>query len=186
MAVLTVLALVSLVAGYQIQPTSAHTNQPFRAELLWEHFGQLRDVWREPPVRLCVLGISYFYGLAGALYLTLFEVSASIHLNGTGTASQTGEYAATLGAGHHPRQLPRHAPDHPPGRNRPHPHRFVRADRRRAGGGLQRSARPALPHRAFRHGHGRRALRRAAQRASAGAGRARAGAGASSARTTCS
>jgi acyl-[acyl-carrier-protein]-phospholipid O-acyltransferase/long-chain-fatty-acid--[acyl-carrier-protein] ligase len=99
MGVLTALALASLVAGYQIQPTSAHTNQPFRMELLWEHFGQLRDVWREPPVRLCVLGISYFYGLAGALYLTLFEVSASIHLNGTGTASQTGEYAATLGLG---------------------------------------------------------------------------------------
>jgi acyl-[acyl-carrier-protein]-phospholipid O-acyltransferase/long-chain-fatty-acid--[acyl-carrier-protein] ligase len=99
MGVLTVIALGSLVAGYQIQPTSAHTNQPFRPELLWQHFGQLRDVWREPPVRLCVLGISYFYGLAGALYLTLFEVSASIHLNGTGTASQTGEYAATLGLG---------------------------------------------------------------------------------------
>jgi acyl-[acyl-carrier-protein]-phospholipid O-acyltransferase/long-chain-fatty-acid--[acyl-carrier-protein] ligase len=100
MAVLTVLALVALIAGYQIQPTSAHTNQPFRVELFWEHFGQLRDVWREPPVRLCVLGISYFYGLAGALYLTLFEISASIHSNGgTGTASQTGEYAATLGLG---------------------------------------------------------------------------------------
>ena len=74
MAVLTCLALVSLIAGYQIQPTPAHTNQPFRAGLLWEHFGQLRDVWREQPIRLCVLGISYFYGLAGALYLTLFEV----------------------------------------------------------------------------------------------------------------
>ncbi len=99
MGVLTGLALLSLIAGYQIQPTTAHTNQPFRAALLWEHFGQLRDVWREPPIRLCVLGISYFYGLAGALYLTLFEVSASLHANGTGTASQTGIYAATLGFG---------------------------------------------------------------------------------------
>jgi acyl-[acyl-carrier-protein]-phospholipid O-acyltransferase/long-chain-fatty-acid--[acyl-carrier-protein] ligase len=99
MGVLTVVALAALVAGYQIQPTSAHINQPFRTELLWEHFAQLKDVWRSPPVRLCVLGIAYFYGLAGALYLTLLEVSASIHLNGTGTASQTGEYAATLGVG---------------------------------------------------------------------------------------
>ena len=99
MAVLTVLALLSLIAGYQIQPTTAHINQSFRPALLWEHFGQLRDVWREQPIRLCVLGISYFYGLAGALYLTLFEVSASLHANGTGTASQTGIYAATLGFG---------------------------------------------------------------------------------------
>ena len=100
MAVLTVLALCSLIAGHQIQPTPAHTVQPFRAALLWEHFGQLRDVWAQQPIRLCVLGISYFYGLAGALYLTLFEVSASLHNNGgTGTASQTGIYAATLGVG---------------------------------------------------------------------------------------
>ena len=99
MAVLTGLALLSLIAGYQIQKTPAHTNQPFRTGLLWEHFGQLRDVWCEQPIRLCVLGISYFYGLAGALYLTLFEVSASLHANGVGTASQTGVYAATLGAG---------------------------------------------------------------------------------------
>jgi acyl-[acyl-carrier-protein]-phospholipid O-acyltransferase/long-chain-fatty-acid--[acyl-carrier-protein] ligase len=99
MAVLTGLALLSLIAGYQIQPTAAHTNQPYRLELLWEHFGQLCDVWREPPIRLCVLGISYFYGLAGALYLTLFEISASVHANGPGTAMQTGLYATTLGVG---------------------------------------------------------------------------------------
>ncbi len=99
MAVLSGLALASLIAGYQVQPTPAHTNQPYRVQLLWEHFGQLKDVWREQPIRLCVLGISYFYGLAGALYLTLFEVSASVHANGTGTASQTGLYAATLGLG---------------------------------------------------------------------------------------
>jgi acyl-[acyl-carrier-protein]-phospholipid O-acyltransferase/long-chain-fatty-acid--[acyl-carrier-protein] ligase len=99
MGVLSALALISLVAGYQIQRTPAHTNQPFRASLLWEHFGQLSDVWREQPIRLCVLGISYFYGLAGALYLTLFEVSASVHMNQVGTASHTGVYAATLGVG---------------------------------------------------------------------------------------
>jgi acyl-[acyl-carrier-protein]-phospholipid O-acyltransferase/long-chain-fatty-acid--[acyl-carrier-protein] ligase len=99
MGVLTCMALISLIAGYQIQATPAHTNQPFRARLLWEHFGQLRDVWREQPIRLCVLGISYFYGLAGALYLTLFEVARSIHANQAGTASHTGLYMATLGLG---------------------------------------------------------------------------------------
>ena len=99
MGVLTGLAVLSLITGYQIQKTPAHTNQPYRVALLWEHFGQLRDVWVEQPIRLCVLGISYFYGLAGALYLTLFEVAASVHANGPGTASQTGVYAATLGLG---------------------------------------------------------------------------------------
>ena len=61
MGMLTLFALAALVVGYQIQPTSAHTDQPFRTELFWQHFSQLKDVWREPPVRLCVLGIAYFY-----------------------------------------------------------------------------------------------------------------------------
>ena len=99
MAVLTVLAVISLLIGYQIQPTPAHTNQPFRVSLLWEHFGQLKDVWRDQPVRLCALGISYFYGLAGALYLTLIEVANSVHPHAVGTASHAGVFAATLGAG---------------------------------------------------------------------------------------
>ena len=99
MIVLTVLALLSLVAGYQVQRTPAHTTQQFRAKLLWEHFGQLKDVWSEQPIRLCILGISYFYGLAGALYLTLFEVAGAVHHNQVGTASHTGVYAATLGLG---------------------------------------------------------------------------------------
>jgi acyl-[acyl-carrier-protein]-phospholipid O-acyltransferase/long-chain-fatty-acid--[acyl-carrier-protein] ligase len=100
MAALSVLAVIALIIGYQIKPTPAHTNQPFRAALLWEHFGQLKDVWRDQPVRLCALGISYFYGLAGALYLTLIEVANSIHSHGNvGTASHAGVFAATLGAG---------------------------------------------------------------------------------------
>jgi len=99
MAVLTGLAVLALLIGYQIQPTPAHTNQPFRVSLLWEHFGQLKDVWRDQPVRLCALGISYFYGLAGALYLTLIEVANSVHPHAVGTASHAGVFAATLGAG---------------------------------------------------------------------------------------
>jgi acyl-[acyl-carrier-protein]-phospholipid O-acyltransferase/long-chain-fatty-acid--[acyl-carrier-protein] ligase len=99
LGVLTGLALCSLVAGYQIKPTAAHTNQPFRPALLWEHFAQLKDVFRDQPIRLCAIGISYFYGLAGALYLTLYEVALSVHPNLVGASSHTGIYAATLGVG---------------------------------------------------------------------------------------
>ena len=89
------------VAGGRL-PDSAHLRPHQPAVPRRTVVGALRAIARclaQPPVRLCVLGISYFYGLAGALYLTLFEVSASIHLNGTGTALQTGVYAATLGVG---------------------------------------------------------------------------------------
>ncbi len=97
--VLAGMALLSLVAGYQIKVTPARSNQPFRASLLWEHFGQLREVYQEKAIRFSVFGISYFYGFAGALYLTLFEVSGEVYNNQTGTASQTGVYASVLGFG---------------------------------------------------------------------------------------
>ena len=99
LGILTGFSLLSLIAGYQIKPTPAHTNQPFRPGLLWEHFAQLKDVFRDQPIRLCAIGISYFYGLAGALYLTLYEAAFSVHPNYVGAASHTGIYAATLGVG---------------------------------------------------------------------------------------
>ena len=98
----------------------AHQPAVSHSELLWEHFAQLKDVWRDPPVRLCVLGIAYFYGLAGALYLTLFEVSASIHLNGLGHGLADRGVCRDARRRDHPGQLSRHAADHAPGGDRPH------------------------------------------------------------------
>ena len=99
MGVLTVLALLSLIAGYQIAADAGPHQPAFPHRTALGAFRPAARCLGERPIRLCVLGNSYFYGLAGALYLTLFEISASVHANGFGTGSQTGVYTTTLGLG---------------------------------------------------------------------------------------
>jgi len=87
---------VSLIAGYQIKPTRRIPTS-FRP-VCFGAFRAVKDVWREQPIRLCVLGITYFYGLAGALTFTLLR--SPIRSTPTcGHRLHTGVYAATLGLG---------------------------------------------------------------------------------------
>ncbi|PTY01766.1 hypothetical protein DB346_11270 [Verrucomicrobia bacterium LW23] len=79
-------------------PSHSEAAGPFRLSLLWEHFGQLRDVWPQRKVRLCILGYSYFYGVAAALSLTLLETAE--HVAGhEGMSMLFGIYQVTLGLG---------------------------------------------------------------------------------------
>lgn len=94
------LALLSVVGWYlcsRIEPTKPHSSQPFRAKLFWEHFVQLKEALEHRPVMLCILGYSYFYALAAALFLTLIDVANLTNTGDTGTV--TGIFMATLGLG---------------------------------------------------------------------------------------
>lgn len=98
-SLLSVLASLGIWLCSRIERTPAHTDHPFRKELLWEHFVQLREVWHDRPIRLCILGNSYFYALAGALFLTLLEVASDLSNGGPGTATRTAVFMALLGVG---------------------------------------------------------------------------------------
>lgn len=98
-SLLSVLASLGIWLCSRIERTPSHTDHPFRKELLWEHFVQLREVWHDRPVRLCILGSSYFYALAGGLFLTLLEVASDLSNNGPGTATRTAVFMALLGVG---------------------------------------------------------------------------------------
>ncbi|MEM1058038.1 MAG: MFS transporter [Verrucomicrobiota bacterium] len=94
------LALLAAVGWYlcsRITYTPPQSSEPFKTKLLWEHFLQLKDALEHRPVMLCILGYSYFYALAAALFLTLIDVANLSDGSDTGTV--TGIYMATLGLG---------------------------------------------------------------------------------------
>lgn len=94
------LALLAAVGWYlcsRIEHTPPQSSQPFRTKLFWEHFLQLKEALAHRPVMLCILGYSYFYALAAALFLTLIDVANLADSGDTGTV--TGIFMATLGLG---------------------------------------------------------------------------------------
>ncbi len=98
-ALLALLAGVALIYGYRIEHTPAQTREPFSWAFLWRHFGHLKQIARIRPVWLSILGNSYFYALAGALFLTLLEVSQIYTGAGPGTGTRTGIYMLLIGGG---------------------------------------------------------------------------------------
>jgi acyl-[acyl-carrier-protein]-phospholipid O-acyltransferase/long-chain-fatty-acid--[acyl-carrier-protein] ligase len=97
--ILMALALAAVGACHGIEKTPRHAHLPFRWSLLWEHFHQIAEGWKSRPIRLCILGNGYFYALAGAVYLTLWEAAQQVVVAGPGLATQTGIYMAMLGVG---------------------------------------------------------------------------------------
>lgn len=97
---LFVLASLGVWLCSRIERTPVHSSQPFRKELLWEHFVQLKEIWHDRPIRWCILGNGYFYAMAGALFLTLLEVASRLSGDGgPGTATRTAVFMALLGVG---------------------------------------------------------------------------------------
>ncbi|MBQ2380378.1 MAG: MFS transporter [Akkermansia sp.] len=50
-------------------------HKPFSWSLLYEHFVQVKYLWKDRELRLSELGIAYFWSLAGSLFLILIQIA---------------------------------------------------------------------------------------------------------------
>ncbi len=63
--------LLSLtIPRYQPQST-----KPFQWSLLWQHFAQLKMLWRNKVLRNCEIGIGYFWFIAGMMMLIALQMA---------------------------------------------------------------------------------------------------------------
>ncbi|MBR5888104.1 MAG: MFS transporter [Akkermansia sp.] len=66
-----VVALCSfLLPRYPVKP-----NKPFAWSLFYEHFVQVKYLWKDRELRLSEIGIAYFWSLAGSLFLILIQIA---------------------------------------------------------------------------------------------------------------
>lgn len=70
-----VTAAAFLVPKYPAKPP-----RPFSWSLLYEHFGQIKYLWNDRQLRLSEIGISYFWCLAGSLFLILIQIAKDLQL----------------------------------------------------------------------------------------------------------
>lgn len=59
------------------------SSRPFHISLLWEHFAQLRMLWRVPVLRNSEIGIGYFWFIAGTMMLIALQMAADAHPMGS-------------------------------------------------------------------------------------------------------
>lgn len=69
------LAAVVSAAAFLVPRYCAKKANPFRWSLLYEHFVQIKYLWKDRLLRISELGISFFWCLAGSLFLILIQIA---------------------------------------------------------------------------------------------------------------
>lgn len=95
-----VLACVVAVAAFWVPKYPSRQNRKFSWSLLYEHFVQLKYLWRVRDLRLSELGIAYFWCLAGSLFLILMQIATDMYPNDPSAMSmECGLLMSWLGGG---------------------------------------------------------------------------------------
>ncbi len=76
--VFVALAAVVAVAAFMLPCYPARQTRGFSWSLLYEHFVQVKYLWQDRLLRLSELGISYFWCLAGSLFLILIQIAKGL------------------------------------------------------------------------------------------------------------
>ena len=95
------LALIVSVASFALPRYPAKQTRRFSWSLFYEHFVQMKYLWRDRLLRLSELGISYFWCLAGSLFLILVQIAKDmqVHQPDVDFSLQCGILMAWLGGG---------------------------------------------------------------------------------------
>ncbi len=72
------LASVCAAAAFMLPRYPARQARSFSWSLLYEHFVQVKYLWKDRLLRLSELGISYFWCLAGSLFLILIQIAKGL------------------------------------------------------------------------------------------------------------
>lgn len=101
LSIIAMLAVGELIAALSVQSTPEHPEVKFATSRLWEHFDQVRLVFRDRPVRLAALGIMYFWFVSNAIGLIVVTLAKELNPDPTHGAGpeQLGDLAAVLGVG---------------------------------------------------------------------------------------
>lgn len=84
-------AIVVLLLSFTIPRFEPESTRPFSISLLWEHFAQLRMLWRVPVLRNSEIGIGYFWFIAGTMMLIALQMAAEAH-----PVESTGDFMQVL------------------------------------------------------------------------------------------
>ncbi len=99
MLILTLTSVPAMAMAWVVPRVPAQGGVPLRPGILIQHFGHLKDLWRDLPLRRASFGMAFFWGLATFINLWSVKLAKAItggH-GGFGTLSSEFMGAASLG-----------------------------------------------------------------------------------------
>jgi acyl-[acyl-carrier-protein]-phospholipid O-acyltransferase / long-chain-fatty-acid--[acyl-carrier-protein] ligase len=85
---LLLIAAVSVGLSYFIKPSAKHPGVPWSIQLATRHISDLREIFSAVQLKLCGLGVAFFWGFGGFIALIVLQVAEQVNGGGgkgTGT-----------------------------------------------------------------------------------------------------
>ncbi len=99
LVVLTAAAAPALLLAWPIPPVPAQGSGRFSAKLAFSHFGGLRLLWSDRPLRWASFGVAFFWGFAAYLNLWSVKVAKALSHGGEGFGSLSSLFMASASLG---------------------------------------------------------------------------------------
>lgn len=97
--ILTAGAFVAIALSYFIERTPRHEVGPLTPGVAFRHVRDFKSVWGDREVRLCALGVAFFYAFATFIILAVYEVASDLYQGGEGTGTANSWMMATASVG---------------------------------------------------------------------------------------
>ena len=99
LVVLTILAVPALLMAWLIPPVPAQGSGRFSMKLAFSHFGGLRLLWSDRPLRWASFGVAFFWGFAAYLNLWSVKLAKVLSHGGEGFGSLSSLFMASASLG---------------------------------------------------------------------------------------
>jgi acyl-[acyl-carrier-protein]-phospholipid O-acyltransferase/long-chain-fatty-acid--[acyl-carrier-protein] ligase len=89
----------AVAMAISIPKVSAHRREKISAKLLFSHFKDLRELWRDRGLRRASFGVAYFWGFAAFINLWSVKVAKSLTAGGEGFGTMSSVFMAAASLG---------------------------------------------------------------------------------------
>ena len=76
--VLAVASMLALSASFGIHRVPVSGSRAFKVNMLYEHFSQLKELWKTRALKLSAVGVAFFWGYAGFINLAAIAISKEV------------------------------------------------------------------------------------------------------------
>ncbi|PQJ29882.1 hypothetical protein BSZ32_16255 [Rubritalea profundi] len=97
--IITVMAIPAVLFSWSLKYYPSPSSRPFKAKILWEHVGQLGDLFKDRRLKWAGLGVSFFWFFGGFINLAAVQLAEELTGGGQGFGSEMAWFLAAASGG---------------------------------------------------------------------------------------
>ena len=99
MVIITVMAIPAVLFSWSLKYYPSPSSRPFERKILWEHVGQLGDLFSDKRLKWAGLGVAFFWFFGGFINLAAVQLAEELTGGGQGFGSEMAWFLAAASGG---------------------------------------------------------------------------------------